>query len=118
MSNRSLKEDEAIVKALRYHILLALAAGPLHGAEIRRRAEEDSGGAVTLYPAMLYGSLDELAGEGWIVEVDAPSQGSEHTRWRFYALAPEGRRVLEAETARLKAVVERARAALEAPQGA
>ncbi len=106
------------MKALRYHILLALAAGPIHGAEIRRRAEEESGGAVTLYPAMLYGSLDELAAEGWIVEVAPPREGSEQTRWRFYSLTAEGRRILETETGRLQAVVERARAALEAAQGA
>ena len=88
------------MKATRYHILLALAAGPLHGAEIRRRVAEDSAGAVTLYPAMLYGSLDDLTGAGWIAEVDAPDADPEQVRWRFYALTPEGRLTLEAETER------------------
>jgi len=105
------------VKSFRYHILLALARGDLHGAEIRRRVEEDSGGAVTLYPAMLYGTLDDLAAEGRIVEVAPNDVDPDQTRWRFYALTAEGRRALEAETMRIEAVVGRARAALGTADG-
>ena len=102
------------MKTFRYHILLALAGGPLHGAEIRRRVEDQSDGTVKLYPAMLYGSLDDLTGAGWIEEVAAEEQESDQTRWRFYALTPEGKRALEVETARLEALVARARTRLEA----
>lgn len=105
------------MKALRYHILLALAEGPLHGAEIRRRAEEQSGGAVTLYPATLYGTLEDMERAGWIAETDPAEPGPDQTRWRFYALRPEGRRALEHETARLERVLDVARAALEARSG-
>jgi DNA-binding PadR family transcriptional regulator len=105
------------MKPLRYHVLLALARGPLHGAEIRRRAERDSRGVVTLYPAMLYGTLDELAGDGWIREVEPEELGSEQVRWRFYALTREGKRALESETRRLEEVLARARAALSAAGG-
>jgi DNA-binding PadR family transcriptional regulator len=100
------------VKTTRYHILLALAREPIHGAEIRRRVEEDSGGAVKLYPAMLYGSLDDLTGAGWISEVPGEEQPGETNRWRFYELTAEGRRALESETARLAEVVHRAQASL------
>lgn len=106
------------MKAFRYHILLALARGSLHGAEIRRRVERESGGAVTLYPAMLYGTLDELAGEGWIREVEPDDVETDQTRWRFYALTPAGRLALEAETRRLEEVLVRAKAALRAVGGA
>lgn len=106
------------MKPFRYHILLALARGSLHGAEIRRRVERDSGGAVTLYPATLYGALEELAGEAWIREVEPDDVEGEQVRWRFYALTPAGRRVLEAETRRLENVLARARAALGAEGGA
>lgn len=99
------------MKAIRYHILLALAGGSLHGAEIRRRVEEESDGAVVLYPASLYGTLDELTRAGWIDEVDGDGS-ADRTRWRFYALTPAGRRALEEETVRLETVVGRARAAL------
>ncbi len=97
------------MKPFRYHILLALAGGALHGAEIRRRAEEESGGAVTLYPAQLYGTLDELDAEGWIREVEPEAVQKDQARWRFYALTPEGRRALEDETARLEVVLGHAR---------
>ena len=102
------------MKPFRYHVLLALARGALHGAEIRRRVEEDSGGAITLYPAQLYGTLDELAGEGWIVEVEPEEARKDQARWRFYGLTPAGRRVLQAETGRLEEVLGRARSALAA----
>lgn len=105
------------MKATRYHILLALAERPAHGAEIRRRVEEGSRGEVTLYPATLYGTLDELAGAGWIVELDSTEVDKDYDRWRIYTLTPEGRLALEAETARLEAVVGHARAVLEAAEG-
>jgi DNA-binding PadR family transcriptional regulator len=102
------------MKPFRYHVLLALARGAVHGAEIRRRVEEDSDGAITLYPAQLYGTLDELAGEAWIREVEPEEVRKDQGRWRFYALTPAGRRALEAETARLEQVLGRARSALAA----
>jgi DNA-binding PadR family transcriptional regulator len=106
------------VKPIRYHILLALAGGPLHGAEIRRRAEEESGGVVTLYPAMLYGALDELSEMGFIQEVEKEDPSPEQVRWRFYSLSPRGRVALEEETGRLEEVLRRARSALGAvPEG-
>lgn len=103
------------MKASRYHILLALAAGPIHGAEIRRRVDEESGGEVTLYPAMLYSALDELTQAEWISEVAPPDASADQVRWRFYALTAEGRAALRAETRRLEQVVERARSAVGDP---
>lgn len=78
------------MKAFRYHILPALAEVPLHGAEIRRRAKEQGGGAVAFYPATLYGKLDESASSGWIDEVDSDEAQSDQTRWRIYGLTREG----------------------------
>jgi DNA-binding PadR family transcriptional regulator len=106
------------MKPFRYHVLLALARRAHHGAEIRRRVEGDSGGTVTIYPATLYGTLDELAAEGWIREVEPDDVEKEQVRWRFYALTPAGRSALEAETRRLEGVVARARAALGTARGA
>lgn len=106
------------MKPFRYHILLALARGSFHGAEIRRRVESESGGEVILYPATLYGTLDELAGEGWIQEVEPDRVEGANVRRRFYALTPIGRRALEAETRRLEDVLTRAKAALRAVGGA
>jgi len=104
------------MKRTRYHILVALAGGPLHGAEIRRRVEEQSRGSVTLYPAMLYGSLEELTQAGWIGEA-SPDTDQDQPRWRFYSLTPTGTRELGEETVRLEALVARARANLGAVAG-
>jgi DNA-binding PadR family transcriptional regulator len=105
------------MKPYRYHILLSLARGTLHGAEIRRRVDEESDGTVTLYPAQLYGALDDLAREGWIREVEPEEVPKDQVRWRFYALAPEGRRALEDETRRLEGVLGRARETLGTVDG-
>lgn len=97
-----------------YHILLALAEGPAHGAEIRRRVDRHTRGALELYPAMLYGSLEDLLEQGWIAEVDEgarrPPEASE--RSRYLALTPGGRERLAAETEELQEVVGLARSLL------
>jgi DNA-binding PadR family transcriptional regulator len=100
------------MKPFRYHVLIALARGALHGAEIRRTAEEDSAGGITLYPAQLYSTLDELTADGWIREVEPDDVRTDQTRWRFYALTAAGRRALQSETVRLEKVLGRARSAL------
>lgn len=97
-----------------YHILLALAEGPTHGAEIRRRAARHTNGTLELYPAMLYGSLEDLLERGWIEEVPEgnarPADASE--RARYLALTPAGRATLTASTADYEQVVRIARSLL------
>ena len=95
-----------------FQILLALAEGEAHGAGIRRRAEERSGGEI--YPAMLYGSLDDLTTKGWIEELDefAGRPYGASSRARFYRISDEGRRVLADETQRLEDLVRTASRAL------
>lgn len=89
-----------------FHILLALAAGDAHGAAIRERVHEQSEGAVRLWPAMLYGSLEELAARGWIEELpDERHPQGESDRRRIYRITAAGRRAMAAETARLERLV-------------
>ncbi len=104
------------MKPIPYNILVAVAGGPLHGAEIRRCVEEQSGGSVTLYPAMLYGSLDEMAQAGWIRETPGEVD-REQPRWRFYGITLAGARVLEEETSRLEALLALARTNLKGATG-
>ncbi len=85
-----------------------MAKGPCHGAEIRRRVRELSGEAIEVYPAMLYGSLDELLSEGWIEELENEGGG----RRRNYGLSGLGRERLAEETARIENVVAAANRAL------
>jgi len=94
-----------------YHILLALAEGHAHGAEIRRRVLKHTRGSLELYPAMLYGSLEDLEERGFVHVVDEqsdrPSGGS--GRWRYVGLTSAGRDALAADTDEYQEVVRIAR---------
>jgi len=98
-----------------YHILLALAEGPAHGADIRRRVLQHTNGSLELYPAMLYGSLEDLLEQGLLRETEgAKGQASQTTdRYRFMELTPAGRESLAAETNAYKEVVQIAENLLE-----
>ena len=101
-----------------FHILLSLANAPAHGYLIKRMVEERTEGAVLLGAGTLYAGLRRMAKEGVIEETDAPPDAGDSepgSRWRFYAITPQGAEVLEAEIARLEADVEAARAVVRKP---
>src|SRR5688500_17307421 len=104
MTGRSV-EQYLRMKPASYHILLALGNGPSHGYAIRTDVEELTGGAVRLWPVTLYGSIRELTDEG-LIEPVAADGGEVDARRRYYGLTSLGRRVLSAETSRLRAIVE------------
>ena len=95
-----------------FHILLALSAEARHGSGIVRAVLDETAGKLRLWPATLYGSLDELAGRGWIEELTTRAErpAGESDRKRFYQITSFGTRVLAAEAGRLQAL---AHAALE-----
>ena len=97
-----------------FYILLALAQGTTHGAEIRRRVALHTEGTLKLYPAMLYGSLEDLQDQGYIAEIDEQSgrPTGENERYRYYRLTPAGSSALAAETRRLEQVTRIAREAM------
>jgi len=64
-----------------------------------------------LWPGMLYGSLKRLADAGLIKETSAPADAPvDAMDRRFYRITSAGKRALAAETERLAAYVEAARA--------
>ena len=92
-----------------FYILLALADGERHGLAIARDVQALSDGAVRLWPATLYGSLDELRTRKWIEELEQhPEQESE--RRRYYRITRTGRAVLTDEADRLGRLARLARA--------
>jgi DNA-binding PadR family transcriptional regulator len=104
--------EPSALKPRYYHVLLALANGARHGLAIAREVQESSSGQVRLWPATLYGTLDELLERGWIAELsEQPPEESD--KKRFYQLTRAGRRVLAAETERLGTLVKAARARLK-----
>jgi DNA-binding PadR family transcriptional regulator len=89
---------------LDYHVLLALAAGPLHGYAVKQRIEEESGGGLTPQAGSLYRVIARLMTSGLVAETDPAGPESPHPGLarRYYALTGAGRRALAAEAGRLK----------------
>lgn len=89
---------------LEYHVLLALAWGPMHGYAIRGAVERESGGTLEPRAGTLYRVIARLMASGLAVETDAVDDAGPHpgrTR-RYYELTSEGRAVLGREARRLK----------------
>jgi DNA-binding PadR family transcriptional regulator len=91
---------DASLKPHWFYILLALAEGERHGLAVARDVQALSGGAVRLWPATLYGSLEELRARRWIEELDEPP-AQESERRRYYRITRGGRAVLTDEAERL-----------------
>ena len=100
-----------------FYILLSVAPGPRYGTAIQDDVRALSDGATRLWPATLYGSLEELVRLGWIEEIaehERPEGGS--GRERFYRITSRGRVALETESARLESLARVARTRLAAPE--
>jgi DNA-binding PadR family transcriptional regulator len=94
-----------------FHILLALADGPLHGLGITQEVAARSGGEAQVWPGMLYIALKRMTGAGLVAEAPMPAGFTAGGgRPRFYRLTPAGRRACAAEAERLARLVEAARA--------
>jgi DNA-binding PadR family transcriptional regulator len=108
------------LKTRHYYILLALAGGDRHGLAIARDVQRLSGGRLRLWPATLYGSLEELERRGWIAELDDPRlrPSDESEKKRIYRLTRAGRAAAAAETERLGELVRIARARVKPRTGA
>ena len=89
-----------------FHILLAVADESRHGSGIVRAVLHQTDGKLRLWPATLYGSLEELTGIGWLEEVIDPDERpkGESERKRFYRITTLGARVLADEAERLRAL--------------
>ena len=84
-----------------FQILLAIADVEKHGLAIMNEVLENTDGRMKLWPAMLYGSLKDMAREGLISETDGPPESSDLDRRRFYRITREGKMALRAELHRL-----------------
>ncbi len=103
---RNNPQDHLPLKSQWFHILLALSEETRHGSGIVRSVLQETDGKLRLWPATLYGSLDELAAHGWIAEVSdaAERPQGESEKKRFYRITPDGARLLAADAERLKAL--------------
>jgi DNA-binding PadR family transcriptional regulator len=87
-------------------IMLSLADEPKHGYAIMKDVASLSEGRVELSTGTLYGALSRLLEQGWIARCETEEEAETPGRPRkTYTLTQIGRRVFEAEIARLDAVV-------------
>lgn len=100
-----LKTDELL-------ILMALAAGPLHGYGLIRDVEARSDGRVVLQTGALYRTMRRLLDAHLIQTCPQPDDvESGDERRRYYEPTPLGRDVLDAEVERMARLVRAARLA-------
>lgn len=93
-----------------FFILLSVSAAPRYGTAIQDDVRALSDGGVRLWPATLYGSLEELVEHGWLEEVaDDERPAGTSGRERFYRATRAGRLALEREAARLESLARVAR---------
>ena len=86
-----------------FQVLLALTEGPRHAYRLTQAVESPG---VRLELGSLYRILARLAAAGVIAEdAGPPPADAREARRRYYRLTAFGRRVADAETARLQAVV-------------
>jgi DNA-binding PadR family transcriptional regulator len=97
-----------------FHILLALADGPLHGYAIMQAVELSAGRDLRMGPGTIYGSLQRMEEAGLIREHAARSD----ERRRVFGLQPAGRLALEREARRLGRLAELVRAKRLIPEEA
>jgi len=99
-------EDFLPLPASAMHIVVALAGGEKHGYAIMQEVEDLSGGAVTMGPGTLYGSIKRMIEQGLLEEVDErPDPALDDQRRRYYRLTSLGAQVGAAETDRLRRLV-------------
>ena len=97
--------------AAAFQILMSLTDDDLHGYEIMRRVEEQTGGRTRIGPGTLYSSIQALLDAGFIAEVASPGAADlNDERRRYYRLTAVGRKAARDEAGRLAGVLRIARA--------
>jgi DNA-binding PadR family transcriptional regulator len=93
-----------------FHILLALAAGEMHGYAIMREVAILSDGSMSIGPGTMYGSIKKMVAAGLIEEsARRPDPRLDDERRRYYRITDVGRRVVMNEAERLSRLVREAR---------
>ena len=89
-----------------FHILLALADGPLHGYAVMQAVEASAAEEARMGPGTIYGSLQRMEDARLVKELSTRTDD----RRRVFAIQPLGRRALAAECQRLTRLADLVRA--------
>lgn len=108
MSNSIRFEDLPPLGPIVFQILVALGDEERHGYDINKEVSEATHGYVRLGAGSFYRHLSQLCENGWIVQTQRTDDDAMGRR--YYRLTPRGRRVAQAEAARLERVLRIARA--------
>ncbi len=114
-SHKAAADDLTPLPPAVFHILISLADGERHGYALKREIAQRTAGKITLGPGVLYGSIAKMLDQGLIEESDErPDPHLDDERRRYYKLTTFGRRVAQAEAARMRDLVSLAAARLGA----
>lgn len=94
------------VKPSVFLIMMAVAEEPCHGYGIMLDVQRRSGGSVNLGTSHLYRHLKRLLDDGLVEEIEFEDSVGDDPRRRYYQLTKLGVKVVRAESARLKGLVE------------
>jgi DNA-binding PadR family transcriptional regulator len=102
-----------------FHILLSLGDGERHGYALKREISLRTGGKLNLGPGVLYGSINKMLELRLIEESDdRPDPHLDDERRRYYRITSYGRKVAQAEAARMRQLVQLATARFGVPKHA
>ena len=92
------------LSTLEYHVLLAMADGPMYGYAVKDAVERESAGTLTPRAGSLYRVIARLMTWGMVDEADDVASGEPHPgrARRYYGLTPVGRSALASEARRLR----------------
>ncbi len=97
-----------------FAILAALSSGEKHGYAIMKQAALVEGGAVSMGPGTLYGSIDRMIRDALIEETGY----TDDARRRYYRITSFGHTVLAAEVRRLQTALSSLKSVVNKPAGA
>jgi len=108
-----MKKTQPPLSSAVFHILLALADGPLHGYGIMQAVELSASSEPPMGPGTIYGSLQRMEEAGLVKELATRTDD----RRRVFALQPAGRRALALEAERLARLAALVREKRLVPEG-
>jgi DNA-binding PadR family transcriptional regulator len=110
---RLTRDPETLIplKHATYQVLLALADGEsMHGYAIMQAVSDMTAGRETILPGTLYAALARMVDDGLVEEREVREDSSGGPPRRYYRRTSFGRAVARAESERLRALLDIARA--------
>jgi len=96
--------ETTAMSVFEYHVLLALASGPLYGYAIKDAVESESAGTLMPRAGSMYRVIARLMTSGLVTETEPDDETPPHPGHarKYYALTARGRTALGTEARRLK----------------